>query len=255
MDCFIGVHQFVPFTLPHFDHCVTCSEQRHAFGERGLIEFLDGSIRRGIMGGVSHGITTGTATVETPVELVDGASQGIVAIDKIAVGDGSDRLFAPVTNVPNAVGTSPLLGNEVFLVIEPLQGSQRLVDLGPSPATQRFDSNGVGGEMVLAPIQIAGTRDGDAFGHGIEASLPFEFLLKGFTPCFQESHIRLAIVNHFLLEIELNITTDLVRVSMGQFVFLFGHHAIGIVKFQIGDAAHVLLMIQGIEQVRKESLF
>ena len=108
--------------------------------------------------------------------------------------------------------------------------------------------------MVLAPIQIAGTRDGDAFGHGIEASLPFEFLLKGFTPCFQESHIRLAIVNHFLLEIELNITTDLVRVSTGQFVFLFGHHAIGIVKFQIGDAAHILLVVGGIEQMGKEPL-
>ena len=37
------------------------------------------------MGGVSHGITTGTAMVETPVELVDSASQGILAIDKIAL--------------------------------------------------------------------------------------------------------------------------------------------------------------------------
>ena len=192
--------------------------------------------------------------VETPMKLVDGASQGIVAIDKIAVGDGSDRLFAPVTNVPNAVGTSPLLGNEVFLVIEPLQGFQRLVDLGASPATQRFDSNGVGGQMVLAPIQIAGTGDGDAFGHGIEASLPFEFLLKGFTTGFQQSDIRFAVLDHFLTEMEGHITTDLGRMPTSQFVFLFGHHAIGIVKFQIGDAAHVLLVVGGIEQMRKESL-
>ena len=109
--------------------------------------------------------------------------------------------------------------------------------------------------MVLAPIQIAGTGDGDALGHGIEASLPFKFLLKGFTPRFQESHIRLAIVDHFLFEGKGHVTTDLVRMPTGQFLFLFGHHAIRIVKFQIGDAAHVLLVVRGIEQVRKESLF
>ena len=65
-------------------------------------------------------ITAGTAMIETPVELVDGTGHRIVAIDKITVGDGSDGLFAPVRNVTNAVGTGPLLGNEVFLVIEPL---------------------------------------------------------------------------------------------------------------------------------------
>ena len=70
-----------------------------------------------------------------------------------------------------------------------------------------------------------------------------------------ENHIRLAIIDHFLLEMKGHITTDLIRVPTGQFVFLFGHHTIGIVKFQIGDAAYVLLMIRGIEQVRKESLF
>ena len=54
------------------------------------------------------------------MKLVDGASQGIVAIDEMTVGAGSDRLFAPITNVTNAIGTGPLVGNEVFLVIEPL---------------------------------------------------------------------------------------------------------------------------------------
>ena len=58
--------------------------------------------------------------VETSMKLVDGASQGIVAIDEMTVGAGSDRLFAPITNVTNAIGTGPLVGNEVFLVIEPL---------------------------------------------------------------------------------------------------------------------------------------
>ena len=72
------------------------------------------------MFGLPVGLTAGTAMVETPMKLVDGSDQGIVAIDEITVGDGPDRLFAPVTNVTNAVGTSPLLGNEVFLIIEPL---------------------------------------------------------------------------------------------------------------------------------------
>ena len=249
------VDQSVPVTLPHFDHCVACSEQSHTFGERGLIEFLHGSIRRGIMLGVSHGITAGTTMVETPVKLVDGSDQRIIAIDEITVDDGLDRLFSPVTDVSNAVGTGPLLGNLMFLVVQPLQGLEGLVDLGPSPTPQGFDGDGVGGQMVLAPIQIAGTGDGDALGHGIEASLPFEFLLKGFTTGFQQSHIRLAIVNYFLLKSERNIATDLVCMPTSQLVFLLGHHAIGIVNFQIGNAAHVLLMIRGIEQMGKESLF
>ena len=85
-----------------------------------MIEFLHGSIRRGIMFGVSRGITAGTAVVETPVKLVDGASHRIVAIDEMKIGTGSDRLFAPITNVTYAISTGPLFGNKVFLVVEPL---------------------------------------------------------------------------------------------------------------------------------------
>ena len=109
--------------------------------------------------------------------------------------------------------------------------------------------------MVFAPIQIAGAGDSDVPGHGIEASLPFKFLLKGFTTGFQQSHIRFPVLNHFLLEMEGHITTDLVGVPTGQFLLLFGHHAIRNVKSQIGDATHVLLVIGGVEQMRKKSLF
>ena len=49
--------------------------------------------------------------------------------------------------------------------------------------------------------------------------------------------------------------TNLVGVPMGQFLFLFGHHAIGLVKFQIGDLTNVLLVVGGIEQMRKEAFF
>ena len=192
--------------------------------------------------------------VETPMKLVDGPGHGIVPINEITVGDGSDGLFAPVTDVSNAIGGGPLLGNLVFLVVEPLQGLEGLIDLGSSPTAERFDGNGVGGQMVLVLIQIAGTGDSDAFGHGIEASLPFKFLLKGFTAGFQQSHIRFTILDHFVFEMEGQITTHLVCVPKSQFVFLFGHHAIGIIKFQIGNSAHVLLVVRGVEQMRKESL-
>ena len=120
LDGFIRVHHFVPFTLPHFNHRVTPSEQGHAFGERGLIEFLDASVWHCIMCDISHGITAGTAMVETSVELVDGSGQGIVPIDKITVGDSSNRLFAPIPDVSNAVGTGPLFGNLMFLIVQPL---------------------------------------------------------------------------------------------------------------------------------------
>ena len=150
-----------------------------------MIEFLHSSIRRGIMFGLPVRITAGTAMVETSVELVDGASHRIIAIDEMTVDTGSDRLFAAITNVTYAISAGPLFGKEMFLVIEPLEGFERMVDLGPSPPSERFHCNGVRSQMMLAPIQIAGTGDGDTLGHRIEARLLFKFLLKGFTPSFQ----------------------------------------------------------------------
>ena len=204
--------------------------------------------------GLPVGIAAGTTMIETPMKVVDSTGQGIVPVYEIGVDDGSDGLFAPVMDVSDSVRTGPLLGNLLFLVIEPLQGLERLIDIRASPATERFNRDGVGCQMVLAPIQIAGTGDGDALGHGIEASLTFKFLLKGFTTGFQQGDIGLSLVDHFLVEMEGHIATNLVSVPTGQFLFLFGHHAIGIVKFQIGDSTHVLFVVRGIEQMRKEPL-
>ena len=122
LDGFIRVHQLVPFTLPHFNHRVTRSKQSQAFRERGLIEFFHASIGRGIMFGVSHGITGGTAMVETPMKFVDGSGQRIVAIDKITVHEGPDKLLAPIPDMTNTIGTGSLLGKEMFLIVQPLQG-------------------------------------------------------------------------------------------------------------------------------------
>ena len=89
------------------------------------------------------------------MKLVDGASRGIVPIHEIGMDDGPDSLFTLVTDLSDSVCTGALLGNLMFLVIETLQGLERLVDIRTSPATKRFDRNGVGCQMVLAPIQIA----------------------------------------------------------------------------------------------------
>ena len=51
-----------------------------------------------------------------------------------------------------------------------------------------------------------------------------------------------------------HITTNLVSVPTGQFVFRFSHHPIGIVKFKVWDPTHVLLVVGGVEQMRKETL-
>ena len=83
------------------------------------------------MFGVSHGKTGGTSMVNIPVQLVDGTSQGIVTIHEIGIDYGPDCLFTPVTYVSDSVRTGPLLWNLVFLVVEPFQGLERLVDIGP----------------------------------------------------------------------------------------------------------------------------
>ena len=122
--------------------------------------------------------------VETPMKLVDSTGQWIVPVYEIGVDDGPDELFAPVTDVLDSVCAGPLFGNLVFLVVEPLQSLEGLIDIRASPATERFDLDGVGCQMVLPPTQVAGTGDGDSLGHGVEASLTFKFLLKGFTTGF-----------------------------------------------------------------------
>ena len=118
------------------------------------------------------------------IKFVDGTGQGIVHVYETGIDVGPDGLFGPVTDESDSVRTGPLLKNLVFLVIEPLQGLERLIDIRASPATERLDRDGVRCQMVLAPIQIAGTGNGDALGHGIKASLTFKFLLKGATAGF-----------------------------------------------------------------------
>ena len=200
------------------------------------------------------GIAAGKTMIETAMKLVDSTGQGIVPVYEIGIDDGPDGVLAPVTDLSDSDCTDPLLGNLVFLVVEPLHGLEGLINICASPATERFDRDGVGCQMVLAPIQIAGTGNGDALGHEVEASLTFKLFLKGFTTCFSQGHIGLTAVDHFLVEMKGHIATNLVIVPTGRFLFLFGHYAIRIVKFQIGNSTDVLLVVRGIEQMRKEPL-
>ena len=69
--------------------------------------------------------------VRTPVELVDGACEGIIPIDEIRRDSRPDGLFTTIADVSDPVFTGPLLGNLLFPVIEPLQGLEGMVDIGP----------------------------------------------------------------------------------------------------------------------------
>ena len=71
--------------------------------------------------------------VETPMKFVDGSGQRIIPIDEITVHEGPDKLLASIPDMTNAIGTGSLLGKEMFLIVQPLQGLERLIDLGPSP--------------------------------------------------------------------------------------------------------------------------
>ena len=81
------------------------------------------------------------------MKLVDGTGQGIVPIHGIGIHEGPDGLFTPITDLEYSACTGPLLGNLVFLVIEPLQGLKRLIDIRASPAPERFDGDRVGDRL------------------------------------------------------------------------------------------------------------
>ena len=81
--------------------------------------------------------------VNTPVELVGGTSQGIVTIHEIGIDDGPDSVYPRYVRVGFGPHWPPAWGL-VFPVVEPLQGLEGLVDIGPSPATDGFGSDGIG---------------------------------------------------------------------------------------------------------------
>ena len=56
------------------------------------------------------------------------------------------------------------------------------------------------------------------------------------------------------MEIERHDSTDLVTMLTEQFFFPFSYHPVRMVKFQIGDPTHVLLVIGRDEKVREEPL-
>ena len=96
------------------------------------------------MFGVSHGKTGGTSMVNTPVELVDSAREGIIPVDEIGRDSSPYGFFTAITDVLDPVRTGTLLVNLLFLVIKPLQGLEGMVDIGPPPSTDRFDGDGIG---------------------------------------------------------------------------------------------------------------
>ena len=59
--------------------------------------------------GLPVGIAAGTPMIETAMKPVDGASQGILPIHEVGIGDDPDGLFTTVADVSDSVGKGPLL--------------------------------------------------------------------------------------------------------------------------------------------------
>ena len=109
------------------------------------------------------------------------------------------------------------------------------------PSSRWPGGNGVGRDEFLAPESVAGGGDGDAFLHGVEVGFLFEFLLKLLTACFEEFDIRFAVGFHFLPYDEM-VVVDFLLVTLFEFGFLFGGHAVGIVHVSRRHGSFVLLV-------------
>ena len=123
--------------------------------------------------------------VQTTVELVYCSCERVVAIHKVQLRRGPNCLFSPVTYMLDSVYTDgTLLRNKVFVIIKPLNGFQGMVYLGASLSTQRLNGDGVGGQVIFAPEEIACACNSIAFDHRVKSRFIFKFTLKGLTTSF-----------------------------------------------------------------------
>ena len=77
------------------------------------------------------------------MDLVNSACGGILPINEIRCDIRPDGLFTTIADVLDPVRTGPLLGDLLFLVVEPLQGLEGMVDIGPPLSTDGFDGDGI----------------------------------------------------------------------------------------------------------------
>ena len=122
------------------------------------------------------------------------------------------------------------------------------------PAARRFGSDLVGGDEFLPPESVAGGGDGDAFLHGIEVSFLFEFFAEFYASSFEEFDVGLAVRFHFAPQDELVVGSDFFSIPSFKLGFFLGGHAVGIVMGSIRHGSLVVLVFQGVEFMREESL-
>ena len=184
-------------------------------------------------------MTAGTAVPIAAVKLVDGARGGIVAVYGVAGARDAELAL-----VPRMLKRAVQLG---FHPPQPLQGHVRVVGAG-TPTLQGFGGNGVGLHAVGAQIPVASRSDGHLI-EGVEMRQSLEIPLEGQTPLLEQFHIRLAVGQEFLLEIELDPTRHLVSVPPLEILAALDAHAVGQVGVLGWQGPHVILVGAGVEEV------
>ena len=122
------------------------------------------------------------------------------------------------------------------------------------PSTRLFGGDLVFGDHFLAPESVAGGGDSDAFFHGIKVSLLFEFFAESSATCFEEFDIGFAVRFHLAFEDETVVGCDFFCIPSFELGLLFGGHTNRIVVGDVRRGSIILLVFQGVEFMREESL-
>ena len=138
-------------------------------------------------------------------------------------------------------------------VAEPLTRLHRLERLSPLPPVERLNCHGVGDQLTLAPISIAGRCDRNTLLWGVEFCMLTKFSHKFFASRLQQLNVRLAVFNHLPFEIEDEGFVDACGVPCVEFVSLLLRHALGVVRGSRWHGSFIVLLVDGVKKMREES--
>ena len=140
----------------------------------------------------------------------------------------------------------------VFFPVQPFEGNLGM-HVTRAPSVQGFDSNGVQGHPLEVIGREASRGDGNTFFHRIDTHDGFELPLELHASLFEETYIRAAITDQFVLETKQVAIFHLLRMPCQKFGFPFRRHAIGIEVMDVGHVSHIILIGSGVEEMRKKT--
>ena len=131
----------------------------------------------------------------------------------------------------------------MFLPGQPFEACDGLIGSSSVPASRWLRSDGLGWNHFLAPESVTGGSDGDTFLEGIKVSFLLEFLAELLASSFQQFHVRLAIRFHFSAHHKLLVGLYFLLVPPFKFRFLFGGHAVRVVRVSRWHGSFVRLVL------------